>query len=105
MSLGYQPVQQSLTLSIGANFVHTLTPGTTPYPVGMTAWITVLAANDSTVLDTWNATVTTSTASWSVPTSSTNPIPSGARYRLYALLPGSPNVPELWFYGPVVRAE
>lgn len=103
--LGWEPQRRPLFLSIGADFIHTITPRTGLFPAGMTAWIQLWNSTATTVLDTWNATCTTTTVSWAVPLATADAIPTGARYRLYVSYPTAPTSEYEWAYGPVVRKQ
>ncbi len=102
-ALGYQPELIPLTLSAGSLFTQVLeAPTGTTFASGTTSWIVLHSG--TTLLDTWYGVVDTSTVTWTIPAAKTDPIPAGARYRIYIQDPGATD-PQEWMYGPIERAE
>ncbi|MGV9818436.1 LtfC-like domain-containing protein [Nocardia xishanensis] len=101
--LGHDAAQRPLILARGRAFVHRITPRTTPFPAGMTAQIEIRDSTESTLLDTWPGTVTTTAVDWNVPAATADSIPAGARYTLAVVMPTAPPTPYDWYAGPVVR--
>ncbi|MBF6328719.1 DUF7264 domain-containing protein [Nocardia transvalensis] len=102
-SLGRDGIAKPLILSRGRNFVHRITPETTSFPAGMTAQIDIYDSTETTLLDSWPATVTPLSVDWRVPPATADTIPGGAFYVLSVVMPTAPATSHDWFYGPVVR--
>lgn len=105
--IGRKPVVENLILTAGADFEHELTPATV-YPAGMTARIAFYAtdATDADELDSWAATTTTtSEVSWRIESTDADAIPTGSRYRLYAIFDEDPTLERCWFRGRVAREQ
>ncbi|MEC3955796.1 hypothetical protein VMT65_22375 [Nocardia sp. CDC153] len=101
--LGYQPTIEPLKLTTGASFVQTIQPsGTATFPANTTVKI-VLTAPGGAVLDTWNATVTSTAATWSVSNVAADAIPANSRYTMLVTYPTTPAVTYAWYEGTVLR--
>ncbi|WP_405133998.1 hypothetical protein [Nocardia sp. NBC_01388] len=101
--LGYQPTIEPLKLTTGASFVQTIQPsGGVLFPTGTTVKI-VFTASGGAVLDTWSATVTTTTATWTVPNVTADAIPANTRYTMLVTYPFTPAVTYAWYEGVVLR--
>ncbi|WP_405166712.1 hypothetical protein OG203_17400 [Nocardia sp. NBC_01499] len=101
--LGYQPKIEPLKLTTGASFVQTIeASGGAGFPPGTTVSI-VLTAAGGAPLGTWAATVTPTTASWTVPAVTCDPIPTNSRYTMLVTYPTSPVTTYAWYVGSVIR--
>ncbi len=103
--IGWDPQYRALILSRGTDFLHTITPRTTSFPAGGAAWIVIRDSTNSTVLDTWNGTYSTTSVSWTVQAATADAIPENARYQLIIQYPTAPTTEMEWAYGPVVRKQ
>ncbi|WP_306358713.1 MULTISPECIES: hypothetical protein [unclassified Nocardia] len=102
---GHNPIQRTLVLSVGADFIQVLAPGHgAVFPDGTRVWATVLATSGA-VLATWEAVVTFTAATFTVGSELADTIPDGAHYRMYVAYPTTPTTEYLWFYGPVRRKQ
>ncbi|QIS16587.1 DUF7264 domain-containing protein [Nocardia arthritidis] len=103
--LGFDPINRTLVLSKGADFVHTVALADGPgFPTGTAVRIILLDATE-TVLDTWSAVLTTTEARFVIQSELADLIPAGAKYRLYVSYPTTPTTEYLWFYGAVRRKQ
>ncbi|QCW22033.1 hypothetical protein SEA_YAKULT_29 [Gordonia phage Yakult] len=106
---GYDPNEESLILSEGADYVQSYTEKGVPWPEGTTA---VLSFPDKAV-GPFTATVNESapkggTASFKIPKAQTGAatLPRGTAYRLHLTKgTGSTAVTYLWFRGKVERQD
>ncbi|AYF76573.1 hypothetical protein D7D52_25255 [Nocardia yunnanensis] len=101
--LGYQPTIEPLKLTTGASFVQTIQPsGGVQFPAN-TAVKIVFTAPGGAVLDTWNATVTATAATWAVSNVTADAIPANSRYTLLVTYASAPPVTYAWYEGTVLR--
>lgn len=101
--LGYDPIREPLKLTTGATFVQTIQPsGGAQFPAGTTVTI-VLTTPGGAPLGSWAATVTSTAASWVVPSATCDAIPTGSRYTVLISYPTSPVQTYPWYEGVVVR--
>lgn len=100
--LGFVPSRANLILSLGADWVCSLTSKGEVWPADTECWVEVDGLEDP-----WEAVVneTTATASFVVQSATTDPVDDGTNFRLYLRFPGTPSTEYLWFYGQVRRVE
>ncbi|KZM68116.1 hypothetical protein [Nocardia terpenica] len=101
--LGYRPIIEPLTLTTGASFVQTIQPSSGGvFPAGTAIGI-VLTDPSGNALGTWWATVTATSAMWTVPSITADSIPVNTRYTMLATFPTTPSTTYAWYEGAIVR--
>ncbi|MEV6063857.1 LtfC-like domain-containing protein [Nocardia asteroides] len=102
---GYDPTNLTLVLSKGADFAHTVAlESGAVFPAETKVRIVLVNASE-TVLDTWQAVVSSTEAAFVVGSELADVIPAGAKYRMYVSYPTTPTTEYLWFYGAVRRKQ
>ncbi|MGW1740021.1 LtfC-like domain-containing protein [Nocardia sp. NPDC001965] len=107
---GDEPIRESLTLTLGADFVHRYRPAVgETIPDGTTAYIALYPKgqkNTLTSIAEWSAVLVDSDAiEFRVESEDADEIPDKAHYRLYVVYPDTPTLDQCWYVGEVRRIQ
>ncbi|SLG34440.1 Uncharacterised protein [Mycobacteroides abscessus subsp. abscessus] len=101
MTIGHQPLVDSLVLVNGQDFIHEiLMPAGEFVPAGTTCKIVIYDMAGDVVTE-WPATVVSNSISWDVASESADTINLPATYRIYVHY--SDGADFCWYRGPIVR--
>ncbi|MGX1809751.1 LtfC-like domain-containing protein [Nocardia sp. NPDC055321] len=101
MAIGNQPIIETLLLKRGQDLIHDIDlPAGETFPPSTTVTLIVYDLAD-TVLATWTASVSTSTASWDVASTVTDTIPLPAKFAIFVHY--SDGADFRWYEGSVAR--
>lgn len=103
MTIGHEPLTDTLVLVPGQDFIHDITvPAGESIPAGTTVTLKIIDPA-KTVIATWPASVTSSTASWDVASEVADTISTPASFRIHAHY--SDGADFCWVRGQVTRQE
>ncbi|WP_327139344.1 LtfC-like domain-containing protein [Nocardia sp. NBC_01327] len=103
--LGFEATVIPILLYTGTTFSQTISPsGTGVFPTGTTVQL-VLTSPGGAALGTWSATVTPTTATWSVANTIADLIPVNTRYLITVTFLTTPVTTFPWFTGVVLRPK
>ena len=107
---GNDPLRDDITLTRGADFVHTYqpAPGDPAIPSGTTARIEITETSDTDapIVATWAATeVNASMVRFKIESEVADLIEKGFRYRLMVRMPDAPDLDLCWYYGKINRKQ
>lgn len=109
MPLGNQPINDTLILTAGADFVHRINaPVGETIPVGTSAAIGIFPDQETATAATavWPAaTVTGSYVEWRIESEIADEIEDGAYFRLYVIYDDEPTLEHCWYLGNVERQQ
>lgn len=101
MTIGYEPIIDTLVLVPGQDFLHDIFPpfGET-VPSGTTGSLTFYDPT-GTLLATWDANVSSASISWNVSSTLSDTIPTPANFRIYVHFQDGTDF--CWYRGPVAH--
>lgn len=106
MAIGYEPTDETVILTLGADFFHTITPPTGfVFQSGTEVYICFYEDPDdlNTEIDRWDANVDPDKASWAVQSEVADAIEAGVNFRIYISYPDLPTSEYAWYVGTVER--
>lgn len=103
MTIGYEPIVDTLVLVAGQDFLHDIYPPTgQTVPAGTTCNLTFYDPSGA-VIASWSAGVSSASVSWDIASTLADTIPIPAHYRIYVRY--SDGKDFCWYHGPVARQE
>lgn len=97
MTIGNQPISETLVLVPGQDFMHEISmPTGATVPDGTTVDLIIYALDDS-ILATWPANISSTAVSWEVQSTDSDQITSAGRFRIYVHYSDGRDV--CWFSG------
>lgn len=102
MTIGNEPIIETLVLAPGQDFIHDIfPPAGGSIPAGTTVTLIFYAAGDKSVLATWPASVTSAAASWDVSTTVVETLSFPADFRIFVHYTDGADF--CWYRGTVSR--
>ncbi|MBF6085236.1 hypothetical protein IU485_28100 [Nocardia cyriacigeorgica] len=109
MTIGREPKRDTLILTLGADFVHTIKlTAHRSFPAGTTIGLHFYPPGDPNAIVpmySFSALVYPERAEWWIESSVVDAIPDRAHFRIYVSYPETPTLEHAWFIGEVTRLQ